>query len=57
MFLFGSSVFPIRPECLDCGMNMIVAKGFDLDRELQTFECLRCGHIEKPQKQRSQAAE
>lgn len=57
MFLFGSSVFPIRPECSDCGMNMIVAKGFDLDRELQTFECLRCGHIEKPQKQRSQAAE
>jgi hypothetical protein len=38
-------------------MNMIVAKGFDLDRELQTFECLRCGHIEKPQKQRAQAAE
>jgi hypothetical protein len=37
-------------------MNMMVAKGFDLDREFQTFECLRCGHIEKPQGRRSQAA-
>lgn len=48
MHLFGSSVFPIRPECPDCAMNMIVAKGLDFDRGGQTFECLRCGHIEKP---------
>jgi ribosomal protein S27AE len=54
---FGSSVFPFRPECPDCGMSMLVAKGFDLDRERQTFECLRCGHIEKPQAHPSQAAE
>jgi hypothetical protein len=54
---FGSSVFPIRPDCPDFGLSMIVAKGFDLDREGQTFECLRCGHIEKPQGRRSQAAE
>jgi ribosomal protein S27AE len=53
----GSSVFPVRPECPDCAMNMIVAKGFDLDREAQTFECLRCGHFEKSQRRRSQAAE
>jgi hypothetical protein len=38
-------------------MSMLVAKGFDLDRERQTFECLRCGHIEKPQAHPSQAAE
>jgi len=54
---FGSAVFSTRPECPECGMNMIVAKGFDMDREGQSFECLRCGHIEKPQGRRSQAAE
>jgi hypothetical protein len=53
----GSSVFPIRPECPDCAMNKIVAKGLNLDREAQSFECLRCGHIEKPLGRRSQAGE
>jgi hypothetical protein len=57
MNLFGSSIFPIGPECPDWAMNMIIAKGVDLDREGQTFECLRCGHIEKSQGRRSQAAE
>jgi hypothetical protein len=28
---------------------MIVAGGFGLDPEHKTFECLRCGHIEKPE--------
>jgi hypothetical protein len=27
-------------------MNMIVVKGFGLDSEHQTSECLRCGHVE-----------
>ena len=45
---FGSSVFPIRPECPECGMNMIVAEGFGFDRESQIFVCLRCGHVEAP---------
>jgi 23S rRNA C2498 (ribose-2'-O)-methylase RlmM len=29
-------------------MRMIVVDGFKLDPEHQTFECLRCGFIEKP---------
>ncbi len=35
---------------------MIVATGFELAHENQTFECLRCGHIERPGAH-SQAAE
>jgi hypothetical protein len=37
-------------------MNMIVAKGFDLDRERQTFECLRCGRTEPPSNPMKRAA-
>jgi hypothetical protein len=32
-------------------MNMMVAKGFGLNHEHQTFECLRCGRIEQPKKE------
>jgi predicted RNA-binding Zn-ribbon protein involved in translation (DUF1610 family) len=45
---FGSSVFPFRPECPECGMNMIVVEGFGLDRESQIFQCLRCGYVDAP---------
>jgi hypothetical protein len=45
---FMSAAWPIRPECPDCGMNMIVAEGFGLDHEHQTFECLRCGRVDEP---------
>jgi hypothetical protein len=37
------------PNCPACEMRMIVAGGFGLDPEHKTFECLRCGHIEKPE--------
>jgi hypothetical protein len=37
-------------------MNMIVMKGFDLDRESQTFECLRCGHVEGPEQAKAKRA-
>jgi ribosomal protein S27AE len=34
------SFFEIRPSCPKCGMNMV---------KIGTrFECLRCGHVEKP---------
>jgi hypothetical protein len=41
-------------------MGMIVIEGFKLDRERQTLECLRCGHIDRPEGEkipRKQAAE
>jgi hypothetical protein len=43
--------------CLD--MGMIVVEGHKLDRERQTLECLRCGHIDRPGDKipRKQAAE
>ena len=34
-----------RPECPECGMKMIAIKPLVMAR--QTFECLRCGHIQK----------
>jgi predicted RNA-binding Zn-ribbon protein involved in translation (DUF1610 family) len=45
-----------RPRCPRCGMNMIITGDFHLDQKNQTFECLRCGHIGRPNRQ-SQAAE
>ena len=39
---------PLRQICPQCEMNMIVVAGFDRDCERQTFECLRCGHVETP---------
>jgi transcription elongation factor Elf1 len=39
----------VRPDCPKCRMAMIVSAGFDLEHKHQTFECLRCGHIEAPQ--------
>jgi hypothetical protein len=41
-----------RPVCSKCTMNMVVSNGFGLDRDVQTFECLRCGHIELPTSKR-----
>jgi ribosomal protein S27AE len=32
--------FEVRPPCPKCGMNMVKIEA--------RFECLRCGHIEKP---------
>lgn len=32
--------FEVRPPCPKCGMNMV-----KIDAR---FECLRCGHVEKP---------
>jgi hypothetical protein len=46
-----------RPRCPDCDMSMIVTAGINLDPERKTFECLRCGRIEKPSGRRAQAAE
>jgi hypothetical protein len=49
--------------CPACDMGMIVVDGYDLDPKRldpkrQTFECLRCGHVEYPtDKTRRQAAE
>jgi hypothetical protein len=43
------TAFAIRPECPECGMNMVVLKGFGLDRAHQTSECLRCGHVKEPE--------
>jgi hypothetical protein len=44
--------------CPACDMGMIVVDGYDLDPKRQTFECLRCGHVEYPTaKTRKQAAE
>jgi hypothetical protein len=35
-----------RPSCPKCGIGMV--DGFGLDPERKTFECLQCGHVEKP---------
>jgi hypothetical protein len=35
-----------RPDCPACGMAMIVADGFGRASEEQTWECLRCGHVD-----------
>jgi hypothetical protein len=37
-------------------MAMVTISGFGLDNERKTFECLRCGHIEKPTKPIKRAA-
>lgn len=34
------TAFEVRPPCPKCGMNMV-----KIDAR---FECLRCGHVEKP---------
>jgi hypothetical protein len=34
--------------CPTCDMGMIVVDGYGQDPERQTFECLRCGHIDRP---------
>jgi Zn ribbon nucleic-acid-binding protein len=39
----------VRPNCPKCDMAMIVTQGFDREQDHQTFECLRCGHVEAPQ--------
>jgi 23S rRNA C2498 (ribose-2'-O)-methylase RlmM len=44
------------PACPQCNMRMIVVDGYKLEPKRQTFECLRCGHIEKPGRH-EQAAE
>jgi hypothetical protein len=36
-------------RCVKCDMRMVVAAGFDLEPEQMTFECLQCGHVEKPE--------
>jgi ribosomal protein S27AE len=35
-----------RVRCPKCEMSMIIVEGFHSER--QKFECLRCGHIERP---------
>jgi Zn ribbon nucleic-acid-binding protein len=37
-----------HPPCPVCEMRMLVTDGFKLDRERQTLECLRCGHVDRP---------
>jgi hypothetical protein len=41
-------LFRTRP-CPVCRMRMIVVDGFGEEPEQKTFECLQCGHIEKPE--------
>jgi Zn ribbon nucleic-acid-binding protein len=37
-----------RPPCPECQVGMIVVDGFGLELEKQTVECLKCGHVERP---------
>ena len=37
------------PPCPICRMAMIVVDGFNSDPEFKSFECLQCGHVEKPE--------
>jgi hypothetical protein len=37
-----------QDDCPECDMAMIVTEGFDREPDHQTFECLRCGHVEAP---------
>jgi Zn ribbon nucleic-acid-binding protein len=37
-------------------MGMIVVKGFGFDQDIQTLECLRCGHLEQPTSKRRPAS-
>jgi hypothetical protein len=37
-----------HPPCPVCDMGMIRIAGASGEPDKQTFECLRCGHIEKP---------
>jgi hypothetical protein len=45
-----------HPRCPKCQMGMLIVHGFRLDPEFQTFECLRCGNIEKPPGKHNKAA-
>jgi ribosomal protein L37AE/L43A len=36
-----------RPHCPMCATSMIVIRGFHLEQEQKTFECLHCGHVGK----------
>jgi hypothetical protein len=38
-----------HPLCPECRIGMIAVSGPQLDPERQTFECLRCGRIQKPE--------
>jgi hypothetical protein len=62
VFQEGTMVMRVTPDghppCPVCDMGMIVVDGYRLDFKNQTFECLRCGHVEYPDsKTRKQAAE
>jgi hypothetical protein len=47
-----------HPPCPICDMGMIVVDCHKLDHERQTFECLRCGHVDQPEaRPHKQAAE
>jgi Zn ribbon nucleic-acid-binding protein len=48
-----------HPPCPVCDMGMIRIAGPSGERDKQTFECLRCGHITRPAEKnpRKQAAE
>jgi hypothetical protein len=37
-----------RPPYPECKMRMITVGGFGMDMDRKTFECLHCGHVEKP---------
>jgi uncharacterized Zn finger protein len=50
------TAFAVRLECPECGMNMVVVKGFGLDKEHKTSECLRCGYMAEPIRQLPAAA-
>jgi hypothetical protein len=46
-----------RPRCPECQMRMMPVEGLNRDPDRRTFECLRCGHLERPPGRHSQAAE
>jgi hypothetical protein len=37
-----------NPPCPICQTTMIVTDGFGEESQQKTFECLQCGHVEKP---------
>jgi hypothetical protein len=52
-FAYGCDMHCERPSCQKCRMNMVVVSGEPLvynDYATSTFECLRCGHVERPAK-------
>jgi hypothetical protein len=55
MPVFRIPIQASHPPCPECQMGMIAVDGFNLEPDWQTFECVRCGRIEKPAKPNERA--